>query len=92
MVQVCFQKSRIFGWVDWQSDQGNIKQFQEFQKQAVYRNVKAEDSLDMGTETEAEADVKETDKFIDNHQQSKEDEEGGTLQEHLEWILRICFK
>jgi transglutaminase/protease-like cytokinesis protein 3 len=50
----------------------------------VYRNVKAEDSLDMGTETEAEADVKETDKFIDNHQQSKEDEEGGTLQEHLE--------
>jgi hypothetical protein len=42
----------------------------------VYRN-------DRGTETETEAGVKETDKFIENHQQSKEDEEGGTFQEHL---------
>jgi hypothetical protein len=73
MVHRCFQRAQFSTELnDDETDERNIQELNVSLYQATYENVKAQDYLDTDAEVEKEAVVKEIDKFITNHQQSKE--------------------
>jgi hypothetical protein len=88
MVQRRFQKVRFSTneLTDDEKDERYVKKLQSL-NQAMYENVKAEYCLN--TEVKTKANVKEIDEFVDNHQQSKEEEDDGTSREQLEHKLRL---
>jgi hypothetical protein len=73
MVQGCFQRAEFSTELnDDDTDESNIQEFNVSLNQATYENVKAQDYLDTDGEARKETAVKEIDKSIMNHQQSKE--------------------
>jgi hypothetical protein len=71
-----------------ETDESNVQELQESLDQATYKNIKAEDYRNIDINDETEADVKEISEFIENNQQSKEEEEDGIFQEQLENKLK----
>jgi hypothetical protein len=90
MVERCFQKARFSTSElnDDENDERYVKTLQESLNQTMYENVIAEYCLN--TKAEKEANVKEINKFIDNHQQSKEEDDDGTSHIQLQLKFRIC--
>lgn len=83
MIQRCFQEaefstSQLAGS---ETDESNAQELKESLNQATYKNIMAKGQLNIAIEIETVAEVKKIKEFIENNEQSKEEENDGTFQE-----------